>query len=478
MVPAVAWWLANVAGAQSQPPVDVVAPYVVRLQVESDVLLLPYFRNYSLDRSNPGVTDAIVVIHGMNRNAYDYFNRVLIPARDSGMAQQHTAILAPQFLVEADVEAFDLQGNILYWSSSGWRQGNLSLNSNDNPRPAQLSSFAVMDSILWRLAVNNPMLQHIVVVGHSAGGQFVNRYAAGSPMPDSLEARYGLPVRFIVSNPSSYLYFNGERRIGFSLDRFAEPGEDERRRCPDYDDYRYGLQSLNTYMSAVGREAIRSQYARREVVYLLGGEDNDPNDPSLDRRCPAMLQGRFRLERGQIYYNYAGYYFGRTIYRRHSLAIVPGVGHSSAGIFASDCGKYFLFDYGACGTVSSVGHRVAGRSLHDFVLYQNYPNPVYLPQVSRAGNPDLRTRLFARAGAGITRIAYDLPVAAEVEIVLYDLTGWRVRTLVARQWQQTGAHTVVWDGADERGKLVASGIYVYVAEAGGFRKARRLLIVR
>jgi len=50
----------------------------------------------------------------------------------------------------------------------------------------------------------------VVIFGNSAGGQFVNRYAAVGRGPGALAAR-GIQTRFIVANPSTYLYFGDDR---------------------------------------------------------------------------------------------------------------------------------------------------------------------------------------------------------------------------------------------------------------------------
>jgi hypothetical protein len=98
-------------------------------------------------------------------------------------------------------------------------------------------------------------------------------------------------------------------------------------------------------MRTPGLDGIRSQYLSRQVVYLLGGADTDPNDDSLDTDCEAMIQGSQRLERGTIYYNYLQHYYGSAVLGTHTKSIVPGVGHDHQLMFDSDAGRKFLFDY-------------------------------------------------------------------------------------------------------------------------------------
>ncbi len=91
----------------------------------------------------------------------------------------------------------------------------------------------------------------------------------------------------------------------------------------------------------------------------------------------------------------------------------------------------------------------------DFRLSQNFPNPF---------NAE-------------TRIAFDLPVASEVRLEIFNILGERVRTLVNAQ-MQAGAHALVWDGKNESGRQVVSGIYFYQIEMGPVQGTRRMLLLR
>jgi hypothetical protein len=57
-----------------------------------------------------------------------------------------------------------------------------------------------------------------------------------------------------------------------------------------------------------------------------------------------MLQGRQRLERATIFYNYIPHYFGSAIRSRYTLVVVRRVGHSGL-LYTSVCGLRYLFDY-------------------------------------------------------------------------------------------------------------------------------------
>ena len=90
-----------------------------------------------------------------------------------------------------------------------------------------------------------------------------------------------------------------------------------------------------------------------------------------------------------------------------------------------------------------------------FALQQNYPNPF---------NPE-------------TAIVYSLSRPTRITLTVYNLNGQPVRTLVRGQ-QRPGAHRALWDGRDNHGVRVASGIYFYRLQAAGHRLTRRMLLLR
>jgi hypothetical protein len=74
-------------------------------------------------------------------------------------------------------------------------------------------------------------------------------------------------------------------------------------------------------------------------------------------------------------------------------------------------------------------------------------------------------------------IRFSVPEATHVRLVVYDLTGRAVATLV--DWtMEPGVYAVTWSGTDEVGRALASGVYVYRMEAGSFTASRRLTLVR
>ncbi|WP_328603954.1 hypothetical protein OG943_28245 [Amycolatopsis sp. NBC_00345] len=93
---------------------------------------------------------------------------------------------------------------------TSWKDG------GDSVSPAGISSFTVVDEILAGLADKQhfPDLTRITLIGHSAGGQFIQRYAVAGAAPAKLP---GVSFHYVTANPSSYLYFTPDRPVGQGL---------------------------------------------------------------------------------------------------------------------------------------------------------------------------------------------------------------------------------------------------------------------
>jgi flagellar hook assembly protein FlgD len=71
----------------------------------------------------------------------------------------------------------------------------------------------------------------------------------------------------------------------------------------------------------------------------------------------------------------------------------------------------------------------------------------------------------------------DLPAGGQVRLAVYDVGGRRVRSL-EDGLAPAGRHRITWDGRDDRGRPVASGVYWLRLEAGGERRVLRGVLVR
>ncbi|MCH7520506.1 MAG: T9SS type A sorting domain-containing protein, partial [Candidatus Marinimicrobia bacterium] len=110
-------------------------------------------------------------------------------------------------------------------------------------------------------------------------------------------------------------------------------------------------------------------------------------------------------------------------------------------------------DIGWPGTVGIVS--ATDRLPKVFALQQNYPNPF---------NPS-------------TQIRYDLPRAVPVTLTVYNILGRQVVTLVD-ELQAAGSYAVRWNGRDQQGKLVGTGVYVYRIQAGPQGALRKMVFLK
>ena len=76
-----------------------------------------------------------------------------------------------------------------------------------------------------------------------------------------------------------------------------------------------------------------------------------------------------------------------------------------------------------------------------------------------------------------TQIRYDIAVPGHVQLVVYNSLGQVVRTLMSAQ-QGAGTYQVTWDGRDDRGREVSSGVYLYRLEAGFFTAVRKMVLAK
>ena len=97
-----------------------------------------------------------------------------------------------------------------------------------------------------------------------------------------------------------------------------------------------------------------------------------------------------------------------------------------------------------------------------FALHQNFPNPF---------NP-------------VTALPYDVPEIADVKIDIYNLLGQKVRSLVTGE-HEPGFYRATWNGKNDRGALVTTGVYIYQITARSnatgevaFTETRKLVLMK
>lgn len=230
----------------------------------------------------PAETEAdapiVFVLHGLNRNADDYRDNWIELANKGRFI-----VLAPEF---SDVD---------FPATSGYNLGNI-VNAAGDPKPEAKWSFSVIEHIFDGITSANGFLaQRYDMFGHSAGSQFVHRYAMLMP-----SARIRTAV---TANAGWYT-------------------------LPDFKiEYPYGLRGTPTT-----EDHLKIAF-ERNLITLLGTRDDDPYHRNLRRSPEAMLQGRHRLERGENFYGAAkAKAKAMNVKFNWQIKLAEGVAHSNREI--------------------------------------------------------------------------------------------------------------------------------------------------
>jgi hypothetical protein len=321
---------------RSGSPVEV-ARQGLRISTPQGSAVDPIIISLDWSKPQPKIERAVIIFHGKGRNVESAYRTLQEAADKAGAAGHDTIFLAPQFLDEEDIGPYSAE--TLRWRKTDWESGALAIG------PIPVGPFEIIDALLGRLADRShfPNLKTIVLAGHSGGGQLVQRYAVVGRALITL-AHEGIQARFVIANPSSYLYFSDDR-----------PGADEKagpfvaKTCPDFDHWKYGPADPVAYVTLSAPNdwtQMEANYAQRDVIYLLGTADTDPHEKDLDVSCSGEAQGPTRFVRGQAYY---AYLHGRNPagWNQH-MWFVPGVAHSARDMFTAKCGVNAIFDLGRC----------------------------------------------------------------------------------------------------------------------------------
>lgn len=301
-----------------------------------------YLATHNLSSPLPSHIDtAWIVVHGSGHNADDY----LCSAQQSS----HVLVVAPWFLPATTTTSKHSHRLLpgLRWIEHGpiahtWRYGANAVQSN-------VSSYAVIDELLDLVLLSSQQhqLQKIVIAGHSAGGQLVQRWALLTEKDDA-------PWRAVVANPKSFAWMDRRRWWNGTL---QVPDPEAVALCPSFNEWEWGWERsdgrhreggqplvapyVTEALATHGARAIVERYAKRDVVYLAGELDVLWNGD-----CEARMQGNCRLKRSEHFFWSLREVFGRQVHHRF---VVSGVHHDHALMWQSPEGKMALF-----GNLSSV----------------------------------------------------------------------------------------------------------------------------
>jgi len=140
----------------------------------------------------------------------------------------------------------------------------------------------------------------------------------------------------------------------------------------------------------------------------------------------------------------------------------------------------FKADWGRCGSLSQGLHLMAESSitaLREVLEYEPIPTGVDDPSSTTLPKTFQVNQNYPNPFNPATTIAYSLPERAEVEIVIFNILGQRV-TILDEGTRPAGEHTVVWNGIDNSGEAVATGVYFYRVRAGDNVSTKKMLLLK
>src|SRR3954471_18081983 len=334
------------AAAQSRPPATATSACTTATERCTEWVSLGsgparslIYRSRSLDARDENVRRALIMVHGTNRNADHYFSTAVTAAFLAG-ALDDSIVISPRIASASGSCKDTLAANEVSWSCTGdsWRSGGSAASHPD------LTSFDFVDAILKKLANKTqfPNLRAIVVAGHSAGGQFVARYQMANRVHETL----GVPVTYVVANPSSYAWPDATRPLpvddaapesakgAWETDKphtkFSY-GAFDASACARYNKWPAGLEDRTAgYTKGMSDEQLKKQLISRPATYLLSQVDTLPLG-GFDSSCSAMAQGAMRRARGEAYVKFVN----ETLGAKHAVQIAPECGHNDRCVYTT-----------------------------------------------------------------------------------------------------------------------------------------------
>ncbi len=305
---------------------------------------LPYKSNYAIDMKNSDIKHVIIPIHSAEYNVEKLFNdyKKLISKYDH--AKFSTLIFTPQFNREIHVKNVK-EDKLLLWKASPFWGSQLSrvITSEEY---LKISAYMVLEDIISSLCNKDlfPNLERITIAGHSNGGEFVQRFAAGNTVGESVAAEAGVKVRYVAMSISTYMYLSEKRRVGESRREFAVPGAEQIKAMPAYNRYGYGLIKPYEFFrnKDLDDKKIRAIYPERNIIYIAGQGTEKPGR-YFNKAPEAMLQGDNRYERAKIFFGHLVDEFGPKIMKTQKLIMISGIENSfDEVVFSAKSAKFIL----------------------------------------------------------------------------------------------------------------------------------------
>ncbi|MEP2668720.1 MAG: Ig-like domain-containing protein [Cyclobacteriaceae bacterium] len=295
----------------------------VELQGSQGMGTFEFYSNYPIYEENAeweNLTQAIIVVHGASHDPDNYYS-YLTSTLNAESLSESTVLISPFFRETSTGSQDDF-----YWSGNQYREGSQSSNNN------KISSFTIIDKLIDQLANADrfPVLNKIIVTGHSSGAAFTHVYAASNTSESSHQE---IQFEYLVAN-SQFFYYPDGQRINESNNQLYTPAG-----CAVYDIWPLGFNSPPPYLVGINETTFNSQFVNRSITYLLGnGNQSDPTLNTSD--CENTLQGSTRYNRGENMFRYMELVYPST--HSHSKVVVNGIGHDGQGMYQSPAFKSWL----------------------------------------------------------------------------------------------------------------------------------------
>jgi hypothetical protein len=220
--------------------------------------------------------------------------------------------------------------------------------------------------------------------------------------------------------------------------------------------------AVNRTEEFIGAESQLSGYPHLQVDSLRVAQCSGALSPPLAGKVPGV--GYIdSLRAGEVIYSFHSAYYDTSHCEGKPVAF-RYLGSDYSVIFF-DFPLYFIQEPQATqllhkalddlGTSTDIEVEEEAEIPASFSLHQNYPNPFNSQTV----------------------IEYTLPKESQVKIVVYNILGQKVKTLLDQK-QSAGHKRVIWDGKDERGRVASSGIYFYRMETQEFVQTKKMLLLK
>ncbi len=217
-----------------------------------------------------------------------------------------------------------------------------------------------------------------------------------------------------------------------------------------------------------------TDYRTEEFIGALGQVTGYP-DLQVDNLRVAQCGGQLELEGKVPGVGYIDSLMGgEVIYTFQSAYDTSGCeGQPVAFRYPDDACKVIYFDFPLYFIQEEQATQLLHQALSDLGMF---PTGVEVAESEVIPSFSLKPN-FPNPFNSETVIRYSLPRESQVRVRIYNILGQKVRTLVDRK-ETAGPKSVTWDGKNERGDEVSSGIYFYRLEAEEFAQTRKMLLLK